>query len=234
MKATLPGLHHVTAITGDAQQNLDFYTSTLGLRLVKLTVNYDDPSTYHLYYGDYLGQPGTILTFFAPGPISRGRQGSSQVTGTALAVPAGALGFWEKRLQAQEVPFEVETRFGAKVLAFADPDGMRIELVESDDIPAGQAFGPVGTDYAIRALHSVTLSQNQPELSGRHLTDFLGFAAEGTEGARSRFRAGGDESIGRFVDVLKVDDARRPNSGAGIVHHVAFRTPDDAQEQVWL
>src|SRR4051812_26319477 len=128
--ATLPGLHHVTAITADAQANIDFYCGVLGLRLVKLTVNFDDPGSYHLYYGDELGRPGTVMTFFAWSGAFRGRVGPPQVTTTAFAVPAGAMNYWGMRLAERGVELQpVVRRFGEEVLGFTDPDGMRLEIV---------------------------------------------------------------------------------------------------------
>ncbi|HSR23471.1 MAG TPA: VOC family protein, partial [Candidatus Eisenbacteria bacterium] len=128
--ASLPGIHHVTAITGDAQRNVDFYVGLLGLRLVKKTVNFDDPGSYHLYYGDELGRPGSVMTFFVWPGAPRGRQGPGQVGATAFAVPTGSLGWWTERLEAADVPVgRPSRRMGDEVLALADPDGMRVELV---------------------------------------------------------------------------------------------------------
>src|SRR5205809_584791 len=130
MNASILGIHHVTAITSDAQKNIDFYTSVLGLRLVKLTVNFDDPGSYHLYYGDEFGRPGTVLTFFAWPGAHRGKIGPPQVTVSAFAVPAGALDYWEERLKKHGVPIQATVdRFDERVLSFADPDGMGLEIV---------------------------------------------------------------------------------------------------------
>src|SRR5438046_8216572 len=138
-KSTL-GLHHVTAITADAQKNIDFYSGVLGLRLVKLTVNFDDPSSYHLYYGDELGRPGTIMTFFAWPGAHRGRVGPPQVTVTAFGVPSAALDFWAKTLEERNVKTEtLSQRFGERILSFVDPDGMRLELV-GEKQPSGQPW----------------------------------------------------------------------------------------------
>src|SRR5271154_4089445 len=145
IEKSLAGLHHVTAITADAQKNIDFYCGVLGLRLVKLTVNFDDPGSYHLYYGDELGRPGTILTFFAWPGAYRGRIGPPQVTVTGFAVPRTAMDFWSKRLKQFGVASQPATdRFGEPVLSFVDPDGMRLEIIGSEN-PGGIAWpgGPV-------------------------------------------------------------------------------------------
>src|SRR5579862_6480965 len=155
-KQTLDGLHHVTAITADPQKNIDFYAGVLGLRLVKLTVNFDDPGSYHLYYGDELGRPGTIMTFFAWPGAQRGRIGLPQVTVTAFGVPAEAMDYWAKRLKEKSVMVQAGTdRFGERVLTFSDPDGMGLEIVGSSS-PHGQAWaaGPVPVQYAIHGFHS--------------------------------------------------------------------------------
>src|SRR4051794_34339784 len=149
MKPSIPGIHHVTAITADAQQNINFYCGVLGLRLVKLTVNFDDPGSYHLYYGDDLGRPGTILTFFAWPGGQRGRVGPPQATATSFAVPEGALEFWGKRLEEHRVEMQSgPTRFGEQVLGFTDPDGLALELVASP--PRGEPIptsGPIPPEY---------------------------------------------------------------------------------------
>lgn len=230
MNPTLSGLHHVTAITADAQANVDFYCGVLGLRLVKRTVNFDDPGSYHLYYGDDQGRPGTVMTFFAWTGAPRGRVGPPQATATAFAVPRDALAFWAGRLGGRAVR---ETRFGDPVLALADPDGIRIELVgtEADERPA-PGGGPVPADAAIRGLHGVTLAEEGHESTARLLTDVMGFSEAESEGNRFRYIAsgGGPASV---VDLLCTPDAMRGRVAAGTVHHVAFRTPDDAQERSW-
>jgi glyoxalase family protein len=228
----LPGIHHVTAITSDAQRNIDFYCGVLGLRLVKLTVNFDDPRSYHLYYGDAQGSPGSILTFFAWPGIPRGRSGPPQVTATSYAVPVGATDYWATRLRQLGVTEVQESeRFGARVLSFEDPDGMDIELVAAPEtaMQIGDP-GAVPAEYAIRSFHGVTLEEEGYEKTARLLTDTMGFSLEGNAGNRFRYRAAGSGSAS-VVDLLCVPDARRGGMGGGIVHHVAFRTPDDAQQE---
>jgi len=234
MNATLPGLHHVTAITAVPQENIDFYCGVLGLRLVKLTVNFDDPTSYHLYYGDELGSPGTIMTFFAWAGAPRGRVGPPQLTATSFAVPRDSLGFWKQRLQEHLVSAQSGARrFDEELLSFADPDGMRLEIVATADpgghVPTG---GPAPPEHAIRGFHSVTLSEEGYEKTAQLLSTEMGFRAEASEGNRFRYRAttGG---LATAVDLLCAPDARRGGMGAGVVHHVAFRTPDEAQQVAW-
>jgi glyoxalase family protein len=234
MKPSLPGIHHVTAITADAQANIDFYCGVLGQRLVKLTVNFDDPGSYHLYYGDEFGRPGTIMTFFSwPGAL-RGRAGPPQVTAASCAVPAASLGFWEKRLKGHDIHAgATATRFGEQVLSFSDPDGTRLELVATD-APGGHppAGGPVPTEHAIRGFYGVTLSEEGYEKTAQLLTDVMGFRPVASEGNRFRYRAAGD-GFASVVDLLCVPAARAGSMGAGVVHHVAFRTPTDDEQAGW-
>jgi glyoxalase family protein len=231
---TIPGIHHVTAICADPQRNVDFYCGVLGLRLVKLTVNFDDPGSYHLYYGDERGHPGTIMTFFAWPGAPRGRIGPPQVTETAFAVPVGASAFWSERLQEHRVEMEPSvSRFGEQVLSFADPDGLRLEIVASAE-PGGHVptSGPIPDANAIRGFHGVTLAEEGYENTARLLTEAMGFLAVGNEGNRFRYRAATGESAS-VVDLLCVPDARHGGIGAGVVHHVAFRAPDDEQQRAW-
>jgi glyoxalase family protein len=234
MNPTMPGVHHVTAISGDAQANIDFYCGVLGQRLVKLTVNFDDPGSYHLYYGDELGRPGTIMTFFAWPGAPRGRVGPPQLTATAYAVPADSLAYWEKRLEGHGVAARPASRFGEPVLSFADPDGIRLELVASES-PGGHppTGGPVPPEHAVRGFHGVTLSEEGYEKTARLLADVMGFHETASEGNRFRYQAAGG-GFASIVDLLCVPDARGGSMGAGIVHHVAFRTPNDDEQAAWL
>jgi len=232
MSQRISGLHHVTAITSDAQKNIDFYCGVLGLRLVKRTVNFDDPRSYHLYYGDELGRPGTILTFFAWPGANRGKIGAPQVSSTAFAIPKGSIDFWKKRLEANGVSFEVApARFGDQVLTFSDFDGMQIELVATSDPRAPWAAGAVAVEHAIRGFHSVSLSETDQEITAEVLTKTMGFTAAGVDG--NRFRFVGSDASGGVVDLLNVPGSKAGSMGAGTVHHVAFRTPDDASEAKW-
>jgi glyoxalase family protein len=226
------GIHHVTAVASDAQRNFDFYTRVLGLRLVKRTVNFDDPTTYHLYFGDEAGSPGTIITFFPWPGSQRGRNGAGYMTATGYLVPLGALDFWATRLAELSVPVTGDSvRFGQRVLTIADSDGSVIELIESDgaaDLPYWQGAG-IDAAYAIRGFHSATLVERSLDKTAEVLTAKLGFEPASSEGNRHRFRAG-NNVLGGIVDVVVDADAPRGAPGAGIVHHVAFRAADDAEQ----
>jgi len=231
--ATLHGIHHVTAITGDAQRNVDFYVGLLGLRLVKKTVNFDDPTSYHLYYGDELGRPGSVMTFFVWPGAPRGRQGPGQVTATAFSVPSGSLDWWAGRLrEAGAAVEEPESRLGDHVLPFADPEGMRLELVAPARPDAREPWtgGTVPADRGIRGFHSVTLSLIGHEETARLLTDTLGFRAGPAAADRVRFETG---ETARVADLRSVPDALPGAIAAGTVHHVAWRTRDDASQLEW-
>ena len=232
MKIT--GLHHVTAIASDPRRNVQFYTAVLGLRLVKKTVNFDDPTTYHLYYGDHIGSPGTILTFFPWSGLQRGRPGTGQVYATAFAVAPEALPFWEQRLHAHGVALSPrETRFGEDVLGFSDPDGLRLELVGTATRGPGRAphaIADIPAEYAIRGFHGVTIAVRSPIATEHVLTTLMKYDVFRSEGSRARFTVPG-ETAGAFVDLW--EDSALPNglSGAGTVHHVAFRTPEDTTQR---
>jgi glyoxalase family protein len=234
MKTTAPvqGLHHITAIASDPKRNLDFYTRVLGLRFVKKSVNQDDPGTYHLYYGDYAGSPGTILTFFPWAGLRRGRPGTGQAYATAFAVPAGSLAFWQQRLQRLGVATEkVEQRFGDQVIPLLDPDGLRLELIataESDARPPAPS-DDVPAEHAIRGFHSSTLALVRSEETAAVLTGPMGYRQVGQAGHRTRYAAGAG-GPGTYVDLLVDPSLPRGLNGAGTIHHVAFRVPDDATE----
>lgn len=231
----ISGLHHVTAICSDAQKNLDFYGGVLGLRLVKLTVNFDDPFSYHLYYGDEIGRPGTILTFFAWPNAAKAQHGNRAVAATAFAVPIGALEWWKGYLTSKNIAFTTPPmRWGEEVIHFHDFDGLRLELIASPRAEAGLAWknGPIPEDAAIRGFHSVTLAAEGYENTAQLLTGAMGFKNDETpsllEPNRLRFAVG--QGIGSVVDVACLPDAPRAIMGAGGVHHVAFRVSDDAAQ----
>ena len=229
----LNGIHHVTAIAGDAQENVNFYAGLLGLRLVKRTVNFDDPQSYHLYYGDGAGNPGTLLTFFAWPGARRGRPGLGQATAVSLSVGLGSLGYWSERLHAHSIPSETETRFGETVLVFADPDGMRLELVEAVSDPRrGWPEGHVPAEYAIKGIHSVTLPERSIADTTALLTGTLGFREIGTDGIVTRYASGAEPAT--FADVVFAPNAVSGQIAVGNIHHVAWRTPDDAEQTNWL
>ena len=232
--STLPGLHHVTAITGDVRANVAFYTGTLGLRMVKVTVNYDDPTSYHLYYGDRLGTPGTLLTFFGWPHAPRVRGGTGQTSATAYAVDPASVGFWRERLGAAGVTVAESTRFGEPVLRFADPDGMTVEIIGAAESDPAKAWtdGDVPAQHALRGFHSVTVLEANRTATEALLTEHLGFERVAAEGDRTRFRAAGGTSAA-FVDVVEQPGTPRGRDGVGQVHHIAFRTPDDATQLRW-
>jgi glyoxalase family protein len=232
------GLHHVTAIASDPQRNLDFYTRVLGLRFVKRTVNFDDPGTYHFYFGDDVGSPGTILTFFPWPHAARGSAGAGEVTHTAFSVPAGSLDYWEQRLRGFHVLCERSgRRFDEDVLTLADPDGMKLELVAHAD--AGPVhlprFADVPDSHAIRGFFGVTMLQLDPTETVATL-NLMGFFQTAAEGARLRFAApdtAAGPALGNHIDIVVDPRANFGRSGAGSVHHIAFRASDDASQAEW-
>jgi glyoxalase family protein len=228
----MPGLHHVTSIAGNPLRNLDFYTRTLGLRLVKRTVNFDDPGTYHFYYGDETGRPGTVLTFFPWEHAVKGQVGVGETQETVFRMPARALGYWTQRFVEKGVAHEMpEKRFGETVLAFADPDGTRLALVavaEAENEP-GWSDGAIPAEHAIRGFYGVTLLLDDAAKTGAILTDVLGFKEAGREGSVVRYRAPG-AAAGAVVDIRAAKGFLRGRQGRGSVHHIAFRAADDAEQ----
>jgi glyoxalase family protein len=226
---TQHGIHHVTAIAGPARRNLEFYTKALGMRLIKRTVNFDDPGTYHLYYGDEAGQPGTILTFFPWAHVAPGRLGVGETQETMLRVPESAIGFWTHRFVELGIPHETPARrFGETVLPFKDPDGLRLALVGIrgiEDTPGWTGDG-IADENAIRGFHGVSLLLDDAGPTGAVLTDVLGFADAGSEDGLIRFRAA-DTSIGGIVDIRAAGGFLPARMGAGSVHHIAFRAAND-------
>ena len=231
-RTTLGRLHHITAIADDPARNLTFYQDVLGLRLIKRTVNFDDPGTYHLYYGDEIGTPGTILTFFPYVGAKQGRHGTGQAEEIAFAIPPASLGFWIDRLGAKAVASEPPTRrFDETVLAFRDPDGLLLELVTDAGAAAlpGYAVGDVPAEHAIRGFRGITLWLDDVAPTARVLTEALGYQAGPVDGARHRFTHPGG-GLGSIVDLRAVTGFWRGEQGAGTLHHVAFRAAsDDAQ-----
>ncbi len=238
----IPSLHHVTAIAGDPQRNLDFYAGLLGLRLVKRTVNFDDPQTYHFYYGDESGTPGSIMTFFPWPGARRGRQGTGQVAITSFAVLPGALGFWLERLLRYNVRYDGPIKRGIaggrdaeQVISFKDHDGLMLELVASAAAEARKPWGGapgILPDHAIRGFHSVTLWVEDGGPTERVLVQTLGFRPVAEEDTTRRYAAG-DGAPGALVDVRSIGGFSRAVGGAGTVHHVAFAVEnDDVQLEV--
>ena len=228
------GLHHVTAIAGDPQRNADFYTRVLGLRLVKRTVNFDAPDTYHLYYGDASGRPSTLLTFFPWRDVPPGRQGSGLTTATAFGVPPESLGWWQGRIAELGVDHDApRTRDGEEVLTLRDPDGLVVDLVAAPGDARSGWDGAAGVpaEHAVRGLHAVTLSEALPERTVELFTGMLGMTPAGEDGDRARFAMAGG-GPGAVVDVTA--DRRSPGLQAGgTVHHIAFRVPDRTVQERW-
>jgi len=231
----IPGIHHITAIAGDPQANIDFYAGTLGLRLVKLTVNFDDPGTYHLYYGDGAGSPGTIMTFFPWPGAPGGRTGAGQATATAFAISRDSVGFWTERLSQHGVAAEKPvTRFGEEVIALVDPDGLALELVASDNPATISAWdrASVAPEHVLRGFHSVTLTHHDSGPTGNLLAEIMGFEAGEEENGRTRYRAD-RQAPGATVDVLRAPQTPLGQVAVGTIHHVAFRTANDTAQLDW-
>jgi glyoxalase family protein len=226
------GLHHITAISGPAQENLDFYAGILGMRLVKRSVNQDDPGTYHLFYADAEGRPGTDLTFFPWAQMATPRDGHGRAMETSLEVAAGSLAFWADRLERYKIATQaVEMRFGDRVLPLVDPHGLRVALVE----PARNArtdvepwdLSPIPAEHQVRGLYGAQLWERNAAATATFLTSVLGFVSLGTEGVWTRY---GFERASGVVDIQEVPNARRGQWGVGSVHHLAWRVADDRHQ----
>lgn len=234
MPKPIVGLHHVTAIASDPQRNLDFYTEVLGLRFVKRTINFDDPGTYHFYFGDDVGSPGTILTFFPWPGATRGLAGVGEVAKTAFSVPPSSLDFWEARLRENNLPVErTGRRFDEEVLTFPDLDGMKIEIVGHPDAISIQTprYASVPSEHALRGFFGVTLHERRQEETAA-LLNVMGFRKTAQEGNRIRFAADG-HALGNHIDLLVEPQASYGRMGAGSVHHIAFRATDDDAQLEW-
>ncbi|TNM69415.1 ring-cleaving dioxygenase [Streptomyces sp. NP160] len=229
------GLHHVTAIAGHPQANIDFYVTALGLRLVKRTVNFDSPGAYHLYYGDAAGRPGSLMTFFPWPGVQQGRIGTGQSTSTAFSVPAGSLGWWRGHFAALGVESELRSAGSEEErLLVRDPDGLQLELVASStedprdpwDTPA------VPAEHAVRGQHSSVLTVARPERTIGVLTEDLGLRVVSQRGGTTRLAAG-DGGPGDIVDVVAAGRGSEGLTAGGTVHHIAFRVPDRAAQEAW-
>ncbi len=238
----MTGFHHITAIAGDAQRNVDFYHTLLGQRLIKRTVNFDDPGTHHLYYADFAGSPGTVITFFPWARAHPGMRGSGEATAVAYAVAPESLDGWEARLRAAGAAVGARNeRFGEPFLPVLDPDGMLIELTGVAELPsvAPWAGGPVPAELELRGFHATTLQVRDALPSAELLRARFGWNEVGREGSRIRFQApaatdgAGAPLPGRIVDLLETPDLPPGRMGAGTIHHIAFRTPSDATQAQW-
>jgi glyoxalase family protein len=224
----------VTSITGDVQKNVDFYVTVLGLRFVKKSINQDVPDTYHLYFGDYLGSPGTAMTFFGWPAWPKRRAGSGQVTTVAFTIPEGSVGFWTARLRKLGVDAARSTRFDADVITIHDPDGIELDLVtgESSLELTEWRDGPVPPEHAIRGFHSVALTIAEAQATVDFLTQTMGFREKSREDRRIRFETGGGgpDSI---LDLIESPEGPVGEESIGTVHHVAWRAPDDRRQAEW-
>jgi len=223
------GLHHITAIAGDAQRNYDFYTKTLGLRLVKKTVNFDDPQTYHFYFGDEVGSPGTILTFFPWANVRQGKNGAGMATEIGYSVPRGSLDFWKARLKKFNTRHEMlRERFEEKYIAFQDPDGLWLNLIEAkhNDERRGYETSEIKADVAIKGFHTVTLTEVNNKATAAILTEVFGYKQVEQEGNLYRYQTDAVENAA-IVDLLEMPDAQRGLNAGGTNHHVAFRVKDE-------
>ncbi len=230
----ITGLHHVTAIVSSPQRTLDFYTQTLGLRFVKRTINFDDPGSYHLYFGDDTGSPGTILTFFAWPGATRGKAGVGETLSIAFSVPPASVAFWQQHLLSAGIELApAATRFGEPVLSFSDPDGMQVELIAHTE--TGEFNPPRETlippQHAIRGFFGVTLAEGG-FVQTEKVFAAMGFNRIGEDGSRYRFAAEGDALASR-IDILVAPQLPPPRTGAGTIHHIAFRNFDDASQLEW-
>lgn len=231
MTKLINGLHHITALAGDPQKNLDFYTGVLGLRLVKKTINFDAPDTYHFYYGDYVGSPGSIITFFPFKGIQPGKNGKGQVIRTSFSIAAESIGYWLERLKKFNIKYDLPgTRFDEPYIAFEDPDGLGLELIASvkDDRP-GFTYGHIPIDHAIKGIHSVSLCEHKYENTADLLTGLLGHRLIAEKDNRYRFGIEGNEL--EFIDIICTPESKRGLSGSGTVHHMAFSTDNDYTQQ---
>lgn len=231
MRPLITGIHHITAIAGNPQQNIDFYTGVLGLRLVKKTINFDAPDVYHFYFGDELGRPGTVFTTFPFTGARKGTKGTGELTYTAFSVGKGSLTYWTERVRKFGVPVsDLQQRFGQELIRFEDHDGMGIELVaNSEDDRPGWTYGHIPAEHSIRGFYGATLQLQSKELTEQLLTRHMDYRFIGQEG--NRFRYGTEGKPGDLVDIIVVNDTgRRGVQSAGTVHHIAFRTANETTQ----
>lgn len=229
MENSVMGLHHITAIAGNAKQNFEFYTKVLGLRMVKKTVNFDDPGTYHFYFGDEVGTPGSILTFFPWEGIGKGYTGTGMATNIGYSVPKDSLEFWADRFKQFNVKHEeTAERFGEQILPFEDPDGLKIDLIVAakEDSRKPWETPEVNAQVATKGFHSITLTLKNIKPTATILTDIFGYKLLNQEGNRYRFITDAIENAS-VVDLIEAPNVPAGKGAAGTNHHVAFRVKDD-------
>ncbi|WP_057938255.1 ring-cleaving dioxygenase [Algoriphagus resistens] len=230
MKPLITGIHHITAIAGNPQANIDFYTGILGLRLVKKTINFDAPGVYHFYFGDELGRPGTVFTTFPFTGARKGVKGAGEVTYTAFSIPSESLDYWRARLKKYGIPVsDVLARFGDRLIRFEDHDSMGIELVANDrDDRTGWSYGQVPAGYSVKGFYGATLNLRDKELTEKLLTEHMDYRFIGEE--NGRYRYGTEGKPGDIVDIVIDKSGNRGSQSAGTVHHIAFRTENAASQ----
>jgi glyoxalase family protein len=233
--APLLGMHHITALASDAQRNVDFYSGLLGLRLVKKTVNFDAPDVYHLYFGDSIGSPGTVLTFFPFPRAAQGIRGRGELGALAFHLPAGSEDYWIQRLAQHGVAFAgPEARLGNDVIALRDPDGLRLELVFTQDSNEGMVWdnGPVPPEHSVRRLFGATMIAGELEPSVTHLEQTLGFTFDEAGSGRRRYSIGQGSSRAS-LDIIHDPSLPAARPAAGSIHHIAWRVPTDTAQHSW-
>lgn len=231
MNKAISGIHHISAIVGHPQENIDFYAGVLGLRMVKQTVNFDDPGTYHLYFGNNEGKPGTIITFFPWANAFQGEIGDGQVGVTSYAIPRGVLEFWKDRFKKFKISYTMERRFSEESIRFQDPHGLVLEMVERDEGETNiWTFGGITPDVAVKGFAGATLYSSQPEQTAHLLESVMGLERIGEEGEIIRFQS--SAPIGNVID-LKKTSGKRGRMGVGTVHHIAWRAEDDQDQLEW-
>ncbi|MGD2036722.1 MAG: ring-cleaving dioxygenase [Desulfobacterales bacterium] len=231
----ISGIHHITAIASSASENLAFYQNVLGLRLVKKTVNFDDPYTYHLYYGDAAGAPGTIITFFPWENLPRGKSGAGMVTSVAFSIPMGSLDYWRNRLKMHGIATKEDKRFGDQIIQFEDPEGLTLELIVTPTV-GSTSIRSCNSDlsaHRIAGLHSASAMLKSLQETRSLLVNFMGMTLHDKEGNRYRFKMKRNDSIGQFYDVVIDEQAENGRQGGGTIHHIAFRTPTDDEQKYW-
>ncbi len=229
------GIHHVTAIASSASENVAFYENVLGLRLVKKTVNFDDPYTYHLYYGDSDGAPGTIMTFFPRENLPRGKAGTGMVTSIAFSIPKGSVEYWRKQLNAHGIELMEGERFGETFIQFEDPHGLSLELVETPAVHTATDQRSHSNSAANRIVgfHSATALLRSVEKTESLLVNLMGMKLHDKEGNRYRYKMTLDDAFGHFYDVVIDAQAENGLAGGGTVHHIAFRASTEDELKYW-
>ena len=234
-KAKISGIHHVTAVVSSASENLAFYENVLSLQLVKRTVNFDDPFTYHLYYGDSAGTPGTIMTFFPWENLPRGRAGAGMVTSIAFSIPRGSVDYWRKRLNVNGIETKEGKRFGDRLIQFDDPHGLSLELIETPAVHStlNRNSNPNSDAHGIEGFHSATALLRSLHETQELLVHLMGMELHNKEGNRYRLKMKSDNSLGQYYDLIVDAQAEDGRRGSGTVHHIAFRTPTDDEHKYW-